>query len=253
MAGRSARELALLDESDVAPARAREVVRNARAGDPAADDDGPGPFEGDSHARTIRPLTASHDYIGFTVRELLDAIASQTPAPAGGSVAAVTLAAAAGLVGMAARFSREHWAEAGGAVAQAESLRARAEPLAQADAEAYERALAALRQPKEGDPQTRNEGIGRALEEAAAIPLEIAAIAVDVAELGANVAEHGNPNLRGDAAAGAELAAAAARIGSNLVQINLGALRSDERIGRGQALVAAATDAAQRASAAAGT
>jgi formiminotetrahydrofolate cyclodeaminase len=195
-------------------------------------------------------VTASHDYIGFTVSDLLDAIAAETPAPAGGSVAAIALTAAAALVAMAARFSREHWDGAAGAVAQAERLRARAEPLAQADAEAYERALVALRQPRDGDPDARNAAIGRALEAAAAVPLDIAEVAVDVAELAATVAENGNPNLRGDAAAGAELAAAAARIGSGLVQINLGATKSDDRIARGKALVAAAVDAAERARAA---
>ena len=203
------------------------------------------------HGRTIRPVTESHDYIGLTVRDLLESIAAETPAPAGGSVAAVALAAAAALAAMAARFSREHWDGAAGAVAQAERLRARAEPLARADAEAYERALAALRQPRHGDPDARNAAIGRALEGAAAVPLEIAEIAGDVAELAATVAEHGNPNLRGDAAAAAELAVAAARIGAGLVEINLGATKSDDRIVRGAALVAAAVGAAARARAAA--
>jgi formiminotetrahydrofolate cyclodeaminase len=199
------------------------------------------------HARTIRPVAESHDYIGVTVRDLLDSIAAEAPAPAGGSVAAIVLAAAAALAAMAARFSREHWDGAAGAVAQAERLRGRAEPLAQADAVAYERALAALRQPRDGDPDVRNAAIGLALEGAAAVPLEIAEVAVDVAELAATVAEHGNPNLRGDAAAAAELAVAAARIGAGLVEINLGATKSDERIVRGTALVAAAVGAAARA------
>ena len=83
------------------------------------------------------------EYLDLAVRDLLAEIASRTPAPGGGSVAAITVAMAAGLVEMAARFSDDHWAEAGGALAQAKALRERAAPLAREDAQAYERALAA--------------------------------------------------------------------------------------------------------------
>jgi formiminotetrahydrofolate cyclodeaminase len=187
------------------------------------------------------------EYLDLALRDLLEEIASRTPAPGGGSVAAIGLAMGASLVEMAARFSEGHWAEAGGAVAQAKVLRERAAPLAREDAEAYERALAALRLPKDGDPEERDRVLGRALEEAAAVPFRIAEIAADVASLAAEAAQHGNPNLRGDAAAGALLAEAAAHIGANLVAINLGVPERDERVARVREFVVSASEAAGRA------
>ena len=187
------------------------------------------------------------DFLDRRLGDLLEDIAARTPAPAGGSVAAIVVAMAAALATMAARFSSEHWEGAGGAVAQAEALRARVSPLAQEDARAYEKALEALRLPREGDPEARNAALGEALALAAAVPLEIAAVASDVALLAADIAENGNPNLRGDAAAAAALAGAGARVAANLVAINLGAVESDERVARARALAAAASEAAARA------
>ena len=192
-------------------------------------------------------MAAPEDYLDARVRDLLGAIAARTPAPAGGSVAAIVVAMAAALAAMAARFSDEQWEEAGGAIAQAEALRARVAPLALADAQAYGKALEALRQPKDRDTSVRNEVLGRALTEAAAVPLEIAGIASDVALLAAEIAGRGNLNLRGDAAAAAVLAEAGARIAANLVAINLAATEEDERVARAKALTAAASAAARRA------
>jgi formiminotetrahydrofolate cyclodeaminase len=154
---------------------------------------------------------------------------------------------AAGLVAMAARFSREHWDGAAGAVCQAEALRARAAPLAQEDSTAYEAVLTAMRMPRDLEPEVRNTLIGDSLSRAADVPLRIAETGADVAELAATLAESGNPNLRGDAAAAALLSQAAARAAANLVEINLATMEGDERVDRVRALAAAASAAAERA------
>ena len=190
---------------------------------------------------------AETPFLEMSVGGFLEEIASETPAPGGGSVAAIVLAMAAGLVGMAARFSRGQWEDAGGVVAQAEALRARAAPLAQLDAAAFEHVLAAMRLPKDLEPEVRNTAIGNALARAADIPLAIAQDAADVATLGALVAENGNPNLRGDAVAGALLADAVARSAANLVEINLGTTEADERVERAREYVATAAAAARQA------
>src|SRR5262245_25191544 len=188
-------------------------------------------------------------YLETPLGELLDLVAAKTPAPGGGSAAALAAALAAGLVAMAARFSVD-WSDASGAAAQAEALRGRAGPLAQSDAAAYAKALAVLREPGDGDPEARDARIGEALSEAAEVPLQIAEVAADVAALAAEVAERGNPNLRGDAAAAAVLAEAAARIGANLVTINLTMREEDERVARVLSLADNAARSAKRAVAA---
>ncbi len=186
-------------------------------------------------------------FLGQRLEEFLDEIASETPAPGGGSVAAVVVAMAAGLVAMAGRFSVERWPDAGDVVERADALRRRVAPLAPADSQAFEEVLTAMRLPKGLEPEVRNAAIGNALARAAEIPLEIAKEASEVAVLGSLVAEKGNPNLRGDAVAAAMLAEAGARIGANLVEINLGTTDRDERITRAREHVAAASAAVERA------
>jgi formiminotetrahydrofolate cyclodeaminase len=178
--------------------------------------------------------------LGFssqTVDELLETVAAETSAPGGGSVAALAGAFAASLVAMAARFSREQWDEAPGAVAQAETLRARLVPLADEDAKAYENFLLARRMSADVEPDVRDAAIGDALSRAADVPLAIAEAAHDVAVLAADAVERGNPNLRGDAATAALLAQATVRATANLVAINLVTREGDERIVRAQELV----------------
>jgi methenyltetrahydrofolate cyclohydrolase len=193
---------------------------------------------------------ASSSPFDETLAGFVDSIAAETPAPGGGSVAAVVVTMAAALAAMVARFSREHWDGAAGVVAQAEALRSRATPLAQQDAEAYEAVLTAMRMPKDLEPEVRNTLIGDTLSRAADAPLRIAEAAADVAELGATLAENGNANLRGDAVAAAVLSEAAARAAANLVEINLATTETDERIGRARELAHAARTAAERALAA---
>jgi formiminotetrahydrofolate cyclodeaminase len=185
-------------------------------------------------------------YTDLPFEELLDTIAAETPAPGGGSVAAFVTEMAASLAAMAARFAHD-WDGAAGAVAQAETLRHRAAPLAIEDAVAYENVLTAMRMPKELEPEVRNTLIGETLSRAADAPLQIAETAADVADLAAEIAVCGNPNLRGDAAAASILATAAARVAANLVEINLATVEGDERVARARALVRSSEDAASRA------
>jgi formiminotetrahydrofolate cyclodeaminase len=148
-------------------------------------------------------------------------------------VAAVVASLAAGLTAMAARFAPDEWARRAEVVGRAEELRARVESLADADAEAYGAFLV--------DRSQEN------VERTIAIPFELAEVAAEVAELAALVASEGNPNLSGDASAGADLAAAAASIAARLLAINADA--SDARVAEAAALAAGAAKAAQRASA----
>jgi formiminotetrahydrofolate cyclodeaminase len=184
---------------------------------------------------------ASSDPLQETVGALLDEIAAETPAPGGGAVAALTVAMAAALAEMAARFSVRAWEGAGDALAAARAVRARVTPLARADAEAYADYLAARRRPAE------DRGRAAALEAAGSrvveVPLEIAACGAETAALAASLAEHGNPNLRGDALAGARAAAAGAAIACKLVEINLEG-GPDERLDRARGHAAAAAERA---------
>jgi methenyltetrahydrofolate cyclohydrolase len=192
-------------------------------------------------------MSTPDDMLSASLADVLGHIASEVPSPAGGSAAAIAVAMGAGLTAMCARNSREEWPEARGATAQAETLRARIEPLAQADAEAYESALAAFVLPEMLEPEVRNATLGVALERAAAIPLAIGEVGADVADLAASLVENGNPRVRGDAVAGALLAEAGTRAAAHLVRINLGATSEDVRVARADANAEAAARSVRRA------
>ena len=188
----------------------------------------------------------SDELLDVPVRELLEQVTSESPAPGGGSIAALVAALAAGLVETVARASGE-WADARGLVAQAKALRERVEPLAQLDAEAYEEALVALRLPETLDSEVRSDTIERSLSHAAAVPLAIALVAADIAEAAAAVAECGDPSTCADASVAAVLAEGAARGAAHLVAINLTTTEDDDRVVRARRAAGAAADAAKRA------
>jgi formiminotetrahydrofolate cyclodeaminase len=149
-----------------------------------------------------------------TVEGFLAEVAARRSAPGGGAVTAVTVAAAAGLAAMSARYSA---ADGAGELAErADAERAGVLPLADADAEAYGEVLAALRAPEREPARVR-----AAWERAAAVPLEIARAGARVAGVAAAVAAAGNPNLAGDVTAAALLAEAATRAAAELVRIDV--------------------------------
>jgi formiminotetrahydrofolate cyclodeaminase len=191
------------------------------------------------------------DLLDSTLRDFLDTLSGDGPAPGGGSAAAVVVAMAAGLVTMVARASADHWDEAGGVVGQAETFRARVAPLAQADADAYEAALAVLRDPEQLEERYRDQKLQAALASAAEIPLRIAEAGADLACLAALLVENGNPEVRVDAAAASILAESGTRVAAKLVETNLGATDDDPRVRHVRSLVDVAAEASQRALAAA--
>src|ERR671920_2439768 len=139
------------------------------------------------------------EYLDLPLKAFLDLVASGGPAPGGGSVAAVAVALAAGLSGMAARLSTGQLADAPELAERADASRRRVAPLATADAESYGRVLDAYCLPRKPDPETRRERIRDALSGAADVPLAVAEVGSEVAGIAARLVEEGNPNLEGDA------------------------------------------------------
>ena len=171
--------------------------------------------------------------IAVTLEAFVAAVADRTPAPGGGAAAGAGCALGAALAEMAARFAGLEEA-----AAQAAALRRDGLALAEADRSAYAPVLAALRLP--ADDPGRAEALLAAQSAAAEVPLAIAEAAASAAALARDVAAAGKPGLRGDALAGADLAAGAARAAARLVEINLADLVDDPRVVRARAAVARA-------------
>jgi len=177
--------------------------------------------------------------------DYLDSLANESRTPGAGPAAALTVAAAASLVAMAARF-RDDWDEARTCAIQAETLRRRAVELAREDAEALEAFIRERERPLDDRAEARDFKLGRTLERAADVPLAIAAAACDVALLAAHVADHAEHDVRAEAVAAGFLASGAARAAAHLVEINLAAGIDDTRLRDADNLARAAGDAATR-------
>jgi formiminotetrahydrofolate cyclodeaminase len=154
--------------------------------------------------------------------EFLDLVAARESAPGGGSVAAVTVALAASLTAMSARFASFAGAEQ--VAERANELRRRATALADADAAAYGAVLAKRRAARVAGSPASGERMQRLLLRATEVPLEVGDIAAEVAGMAARLVRDGNPNLRGDAATGILLAEAGTRSTALLVQLNVAEL-----------------------------
>jgi formiminotetrahydrofolate cyclodeaminase len=154
------------------------------------------------------------------LESFLAAVAEGTPAPGGGSSAAVGAALAAALVEMAASIASASDKAAttargtspGDAAEQASALRARALRLAEQELSSYAPVLEAR------TPEER----ALALEVASEPPAHVAETAAEIAELGARVAGSSSAAVRGDALTGVVFAEAAAAAAARLVEINVG-------------------------------
>jgi formiminotetrahydrofolate cyclodeaminase len=191
----------------------------------------------------------ARDFGELRVNEYLDELAQESRVPGVGPAAALTVAASASLVAMAARFLGDDWDESRTCVIQAETLRRRAVELAGEDAEALAEFISELERPPDDRQEGRDFKLGRTLENAADVPLAIAAAACDVTLLAAHVADHAEHDVRADVVGAGFLASGAARAAAHLVEINLAASVDDARLRDAEALARAATEAATRVAA----
>jgi formiminotetrahydrofolate cyclodeaminase len=159
---------------------------------------------------------------GLGVRDLsgyIDEVASGSPTPGGGSVAAIVGALAAALGEMVVNLSLGRDADPNAeqtlqtAGARLPELRAALTAAADADERAYASYRAAASLPRGCAPEkmARVAAMQAALKEATEAPLAVARAATETAEILEEVARLGNPHLRSDAALGALLAETALR------------------------------------------
>jgi glutamate formiminotransferase/formiminotetrahydrofolate cyclodeaminase len=160
--------------------------------------------------------------------DFLDALAAGTSTPGGGSAAAFSGAAAAGLVSMVARLTigKKKYVEIESKMqailTQAEALRSELTQAIQQDATSFEGVMSAYKLPKDTPEQQelRIRTIEQATLHASQVPLEVARKVVQVLELAEQTIRLGNASALSDGASGAALARAALTGAGYNIRIN---------------------------------
>lgn len=171
---------------------------------------------------------------GQSLSAFVSSIASSSPTPGGGSVAAHAGALGAALVQMVAGLTagKKKYAsvdaEMKETALQSAALSNRLATLVARDAEAFNAVSAAHQLPQgtEEEKGARTAAIQRALIGAAEVPLETARACAAVAELALAVAERGNQNAVTDAGVAALLAETGCRGASYNVRVNVTSLEN---------------------------
>ena len=165
----------------------------------------------------------------MTLHQFSDELSSDSPAPGGGSVAALAGALGASLSSMVANltFGKKKWEPLFKQMSQlaekSQQLKDELIQLIDADTESFKLVMEAFKLPNNSDQQkqARHSAIDSAMKEATNIPFQTLKCCRDIMYLTLEAAKHGNPNSISDAGVGAEMANAGARGAVLNVRINL--------------------------------
>lgn len=180
-------------------------------------------------AKKVLGLPQHGPLVSLPVHELVDEVSRDTPAPGGGSVAALAGALGAGLAAMVANLTQakpeyaDSEAELLDIARQAQGLKEKLLTAVDADTDAFSAYMAARRLPNltAEDKAKRDQAMLDGLKLAVQVPMETAEAALAAMHLGLRAAKCGNPASVSDAAVGAAMAFAALQGGAWNVRINL--------------------------------
>jgi len=144
------------------------------------------------------------------IESFLDALASNSATPGGGSAAAIIGAMGAALVSMVCNLTvgKKKYVEVEGemkdVLAKAETLRKKLIGMIEDDVTAFDAVMGAYGMPKEtdADKAARDQAIQAALKQATDVPLACARAAREVIDIAAIAADKGNLNVISDAGVG---------------------------------------------------
>ena len=171
------------------------------------------------------------------VSNFLDELASNSPTPGGGSVAALAGALGVALISMVGNLTvgkkkyEDVEEDIKKIVSSSERLRYELSQLIEEDIKVFNNFMATYKMPKETEDEkrVRTEKIQEALIEAAKVPLRVAYKCLDILNLSKEVAEKGNINVVSDAGVAVLMAEAALESAILNVKINLRMIK-DEKV-----------------------
>lgn len=173
----------------------------------------------------------------MTVEDFAAELASDSPAPGGGTIGATAGAFAAGLGAMVCRLTigNDKYPDAQAVLPTALEVLDGAKDkfiyLADADTDAFNKVMAAFKMPKgtEEEIALRKAAIAAGNLEATLVPLSTAETAVSTAEALVQVVRYGNTNALSDIGTGIECARTAAQAAFMNVAINLPSVKDGEK------------------------
>ena len=173
-----------------------------------------------------------------TIDKFLADLASDSPAPGGGSAAALSGAMAAALVSMVANLTlgREKYAEfqdlARDSALKAESLRLELIQCVNKDMSAFDGVMNALRMPKTTDEEKakREQALQKAYKTAILAPLETVNNCLEVMRLALMLMGKSNPNVLSDLKIAARLADTGIYTADENIEVNLSAINDPEYV-----------------------
>ncbi len=181
----------------------------------------------------ITKLKEETVYIDQPLRHFMDKLASKSPEPGGGSVAALTGAMGAALVSMVSNLTlgKEKYKDVQQQIEtllnESEKLRLEMQDLIQKDTEAYGALSNVYKMPKNTDEEkaARTVKMQEALKKACQVPLEIGLKSLVVAKLAERAANIGNVAAVSDAGVAVLLAQACAQSAALNVKINVNSIK----------------------------
>jgi methenyltetrahydrofolate cyclohydrolase len=171
-----------------------------------------------------------------TVKTFLDELASNAPAPGGGSVAALSGALGAGLISMVCNLTlgKPKYAavenDIAAMVKKSESLRKELLNLLEEDVQAYTVLNTTMKMPKDTEEQknVRAKAMDKALKAATDVPMRVAEACVNVMGLCPEATAKGNSNAVSDVGVGILMAEAGLRSAALNVLINLKIVKDEK-------------------------
>lgn len=184
--------------------------------------------------------------IDKTVQGFLADLASDSPAPGGGSVAALTGALGSSLCSMVMSLTRgDKYAAVAGQVAEVKADALKLQDFfiksIDADTEAFNDLMAAFKLPKDTDElkKARSAAIQDATKKATLLPLSVAEHCLPVIKLARQALAIGNPNAASDGKVAIVCAHAAFYSALYNVEINLGSIKDAAFVAEAEAKVKA--------------
>jgi len=171
-----------------------------------------------------------------TVLDFLDMVASKSPAPGGGSTAALAGSLAASLTSMVCHLTigkkgyLDIEEQIKKTLQESEQIRKQLTRLIDEDTKAFDSVIAAFQMPKssEAEQQKRQQAIQEGYKKAAAVPLSTARYCDQLWEYILFIAQRGNKNSISDAGVASLLAHAGVQGALLNVKINLAAIKDQD-------------------------